>query len=336
MRRLLPLVLALALLLCGCGGPTGPEKYQRTYWEAFDTVTTITGFADSQEEFDAVAQQVFDELYGYHQLFDIYNDYAGLNNLKTVNDNAGIAPVQVDGAILALLLDCRAYYEASGGLVNVAMGSVLRLWHEARSEALADPEKAALPDEAALAEAAKHTSWDAVIIDEEHSTVYLSDPEMSLDVGAIAKGWATRKAAENAPAGLLLSVGSNICATGPKTDGSAWKIGVQDPDNANGYLATVDLYRGSAVTSGDYQRYFTVDGKQYHHIIDPATLQPATTWRSVTILCDDSGLADMLSTALFLLPMEEGKALLSQHGAEAMWVDAQGNIFKSEGFGSLQ
>lgn len=333
MRRVLIIALAAAMLLCGCTAQNGQRKYQATYWTAFDTVTTITGFASSQTEFDAVAQSVYDELYDYHQLFDIYHDYAGVNNLKTVNDNAGIAPVQVDGRIIELLLDCRAYYEASGGLVNVAMGSVLRLWHEARTASLADPQNARLPDADALAEAAKHTSWDWVIIDQTNSTVYLSDPAMSLDVGAIAKGWATQKAAEHAPEGLLLSVGSNICATGAKADGSAWNIGVQDPNDPNGYLTTIALRQGSAVTSGDYQRFYTVDGVTYHHIIDPATLYPATLWRSVSIVCRDSGIADLLSTALFLLPLEEGKALLAQYGAEAMWVDAQGQSFQTDGFG---
>ena len=91
----------------------------------------------------------------------------------------------------------------------------------------------------------------------------------------------------------------------------------------------------SVVTSGDYQRYFVVDGKVYHHIIDPDTLLPGTFWRSVTIVCADSGLADALSTALFLLPLEEGQMLLEKCGAEAMWVDADGNQFYSPGFHAL-
>ena len=333
MRRWILGLLVMSFVLCGCSAG-GEKKYQCTYWGAFDTVTTISGFAASQEELDTIAQPIYDQLVWYHQLFDIYNDYPGLNNLKTVNDQAGIAPVQVDGQILELLQDCKAYYEVTDGLVNAAMGGVLRLWHDARTAAKADPQQAALPDAQALEEAARHTNWDAVILDVENSTVYLADPSMSLDVGAIAKGWATQKVAEGAPAGLLLSVGSNICATGPKPDGSGWKIGVQDPDDPAGYLATVSLQQGAAVTSGDYQRYYTVDGQDYHHIIHPATGYPATYWRSVTILCSDSGLADMLSTALFLLPLEEGRALLARFDAEAMWVDAVGNICKTEGFGN--
>lgn len=332
MRRVFAVFLAICLLLSGCAWNAGPKKFEKSYFTAFDTYTTITGYANSQQEWNAMADGLYDQLWEYHQLFDIYNEYGGVANLKTVNDNAGIAPVQVDQRIIALLLDCKAYYEATDGLVNAAMGSVLRLWHEARTAGLADPANARLPDADALAEAAKHTSWDAVIIDAENSTVYLEDPTMSLDVGAIAKGWATQRVAEEAPEGTLLSVGGNICATGAKPDGSAWNVGVQDPDNASGYLQTCKIDRGAMVTSGDYQRYYTVDGVNYHHIIDPKTGYPAQYWRSVTILCDDSGLADMLSTALFLLPMEAGEALLKQYGAEAMWVNQQGEIFLSDGF----
>ena len=110
-------------------------------------------------------------------------------------------------------------------------------------------------------------------------------------------------------------------------------VGVQSPDGgAEDYLHTLAISQGAVVTSGDYQRYYTVDGLRFHHIIDPTTLYPAAYWRSVTILCSDSGLADALSTALFTLPLEEGQALLDRWDAQAMWVDPSGQIFYSPGF----
>ena len=275
--------LAALSLLAGCAAPQGPKRYEATFLDVFDTVTTVLGYAEDEETFRAAAQEVHDGLLSYHQLFDIYNDYDGINNLKTVNDNAGIAPVEVDGAIVELLTDCKDFYETTAGRVNVAMGSVLSLWHDARETAVNDPESAALPDEAALKEAAKHTDLSLVEIDEEASTVYLPDPDMRLDVGAVAKGWSVERVCEDAPEGLLLSVGGNVRATGDKADGSPWVAGVQNPDGG-AYLCTVEVRDVSVVTSGDYQRYFTVDGVRYHHIIDPDTLYPASYWRSVTIL----------------------------------------------------
>ena len=269
----------------------------------------------------------------YHQLFDIYADYEGINNLKTINDNAGIAPVEVDRKVIDLLLDCKAYYDLTGGKVNVAMGGVLKLWHEARNDSYNDPIHAYLPDAEALALAAEHVDLSCVEIDVDASTVFIADSQVRLDVGAVAKGWAVQRACKNAPEGMLVSVGGNVCATGPKDDqGTPWVIGIQDPDDANGHLHTLAVTGGSVVTSGDYQRNFAVDGQLYHHIIDPQTLYPSEYWRSVTVVCADSGLADALSTALFLLPQAEGQALLDKSEAMAMWVDRDGQIQYSPGF----
>lgn len=337
MKQFLSLLLLLALL-CGCAGPAlqeEPKIYEASFLNLFDTITTIKGAAESKDAFSETAQQIHAELLHYHQLFDIYNDYDGLNNLKTVNDQAGISPVEVDTAIIALLKDCRTYYDLTGGKVNVAMGSVLHLWHIARNHGINDMANAKLPDMAELEEAAKHVSFESILIDEEASTVFISDPAVRLDVGAVAKGWAAQRVAEKAPVGLLISVGGNVCATGPKLeDGTPWVIGVQDPDS-NEYLHTLYVSDTNVVTSGDYQRTYLVDGKLYHHIIDPETLMPSTYWRSVTIVCNDSGLADVLSTALFLMEREAGLALLEQCDAMAMWVDAERNIFYSPGFENL-
>lgn len=334
-RKLLSLILAAAFLLPGCkagqGVAVSGERYQASFLTLFDTVTTIIGYAESKEVFTAQAQQIHDELLVYHQLFDIYNTYPGIHNLKTVNDNAGIGPVEVDRKLIDLLLFCREVYDITGGRVNAAMGSVLGLWHESRTEGIEDPESARLPEEDALREAAAHMDFDAVSIDPEEGTVFITDPLTRLDVGAVAKGYAAQQVCSGAPAGLLISVGGNVCATGPRPDGTAWVVGVQDPDGGDN-LHTLRITGGSVVTSGDYQRYYTVDGKRYHHIIDPDTCMPGDDWRCVTILCDDSGLADALSTALFLLPLEEGQQLLDRFGAQAMWVDAAGSEYFSPGF----
>ena len=336
MKRILCLLLILCLSLSGCEKAPEQKQFNATFLTLFDTVTTVVGKAATEEEFKAKAQVVHDELEKYHQLFDIYNDYDGINNLKTVNDQAGIAPVTVDPVIIRLLKDCKTYYEATDGIVNVAMGSVLVLWHEARNHGFNDPANAALPDAETLEKAALHRDLSQVIIDEAASTVYLEDPDMRLDVGAVAKGWAAQRVSEVAPEGLLISVGGNVCATGPKdTQGTAWVVGVQDPQGGDAYLHTLYLTKGSIVTSGDYQRAYVVDGKLYHHIIDPDTLYPGGLWRAVTVICEDSGAADALSTALFLLPQAEGQKLLEKYGAEAMWVDSNNAITYSPGFRNL-
>ncbi|HIS63821.1 MAG TPA: FAD:protein FMN transferase [Candidatus Avoscillospira avistercoris] len=338
MKRVCAAVV-LCALLCGCaaapaGEEGGQKRYEASFLTLFDTVTTMVGYADSQETFTAQAQQIHDELLEYHQLYDIYNDYDGMNNLKTVNDNAGIAPVEVDARILDMLEFSRELYEETGGRVNVAMGGVLSLWHDAREAGIEDPANAYLPDQDALEEAARHAHWSNVVIDEEAGTVYLADPDMSLDVGAIAKGYAVERVCETAPAGMLISVGGNVRATGPKPDGSPWVVGIENPDGGD-FLHTLYVEDSSVVTSGDYQRYYLVDGQRYHHIIDPDTLYPATRWRSVSILCADSGIADGLSTALFTLSQEDGQKLLDAFDAEALWMTQDGQLLYSPGFQAM-
>jgi thiamine biosynthesis lipoprotein len=338
MKRGLCILLAVCLLLAGCAMSAQPEQkqYSATFLTLFDTVTAIVGRSDSKDEFEAEAQEIHDALLEYHQLFDIYNDYEGINNLKTVNNQAGISPVSVDSRIIALLKDCRTYNVLTGGKVNVAMGSVLQLWHEARNDSVQDPVDAYLPEEEKLREAAMYTDLDCIEIDEEASTVFITDARVQLDVGAVAKGWAVQRVCEETPEGLLISVGGNVFATGTKDEtGTPWVVGIQDPRDATKNLHTLYVTEGSLVTSGDYQRTYAVNGELYHHIIDPATLYPGTFWSSVTILCEDSGLADALSTALFLMDQEEGQKLLDQFDAKALWVDREGNLYYSPGFQDL-
>ncbi len=337
MKRFFSLLLC-CLLLSGCRLQKLPEQkqYTATFLELFDTVTTVVGRAESEEAFQAAVKPLRDELERYHRLFDIYEEYEGTVNLKTVNDRAAEAPVAVDAEIIALLLDCKEYHKASGGVFNPAMGSVLRLWHDAREDGFNDPQNAYLPDTDKLREAALHIDPEQLVIDAEASTVFFSDPMLKLDVGAIAKGWAVQRVCEKAPSGLLVSVGGNVYATGPKAaDGTPWAVGIRKPTDNDGYLHVLNIKKGSVVTSGSYQRAYAVAGKLYHHIIDPRTLYPAEFWTSVTVVCEDSGLADVLSTSLFVLDREAGQALLDRYGVEAMWVDTEGNNHYSPGFRGL-
>ena len=331
------LLAALLLSLAACGDK-GPQRYEANYWDLFDTATSITGYAESEADFTRQARFVHDELLDYHRLYDIYNDYESVNNLKTVNDSAGRAPVQVDQKIIDLLLACKELYGVTQGRVNVAMGSVLSLWHDYREAGTAHPEQAALPPMGELEEAARHTAIGDLVIDERASTVYLADPDMRLDVGAVAKGYAAQRVAEACRAqgygSLLISVGGNVCAIGGQDSaGKPWTVAVTDPSGERPYLHALAVADATLVTSGSYQRQYTVDGKSYHHIIDPDTLMPAAYFTSVTVLAEDSGCADALSTALFILPYGEGAALAaSLDGVEALWVETDGTQHMTDGF----
>ena len=336
MSAVFVLLLAVFTGLCGCGKKL--ERFTKTSLEAFDTITVIMGYDTSEEAFGEKAEKLQELLWEYHKLYDIYHEYEGIANLKTINDQAGIAPVKVDEAVIEMLEYGIEMYRQTEGKTNIAMGSVLALWHEKRSEAEYDPDQASLPELEALQEAALHTDISDLQIDREAGTVFLADPKMRLDVGAVAKGFATDRLAEYAIqqgwTHLTLSVGGNIRTIGKKDDGKSWRVGIQTPDSSWGksYFCLLPLDDLSLVTSGSYQRYYTVDGKQYHHIINPDTLFPENRFLSVSVVCESSAKGDALSTALFNMSLEEGQKLIEgMEGTEAVWIDEKGEYVCSSG-----
>jgi len=319
------------------------QKYSDSFMDTFNTITQVVGYTKSEQEFRAYFEKIHRRFQELHKLYDIYNSYEGINNIKTINDNAGTRPVKVDREIIDLILFAKELYDLGEGKANIAMGSVLRIWHDYREEGRSNPENAKLPPMGELQEAAKHTDINKVIVDEENGTVYLADEKMSLDVGAVAKGFATelvaREIMEEGFTSGIISSGGNIRVLGKPLDGvrGRWGIGIQDPDkppimDEENLLDTIFVNNASVVSSGDYQRYYVVDGKVYHHLIDPETLMPGEYYRSVTVLAEDSGLADFLSTAVFLLPYERSRALVeSLEGVEALWVMPDKRVEATEG-----
>ena len=308
----------------------------------FDTVITITGYEYTQEDFDAVSKEALDLLGEYHKLYTIYHRFDGLENLCTINElvDGEHRTVTVDHRIIDLLIYAKEMYTLTDGIMNIAMGSVLSLWHDYRTIGMDNPTEASLPPMNKLLSAAEHTDIEKMVIDEENCTVTLTDPLMKLDVGAIAKGYATERVAlhleQKGVTGYVLNVGGNVRTIGAKADGDNWTIGIENPDGEE-YLAYLSLKGQSVVTSGSYQRFYYVDGKAYHHIIHPDTLMPAENFTSVSIVCNNSGLGDALSTALFCLSYEQGKTLIETiSDAEAMWVTKDGNTTYSSGWKNFE
>lgn len=335
-------VLILSGLAAGCG-TAGIRKKQKPfdvqYLTYFDTVTSITIYADDEEQFDEWEQLVHSELERYHQLYDIYHSYEGVNNIKVINDHAGMSPVEVPEDILDLLEFSLKEYDLTGGGVHVGMGSVLSIWHDYREMALGESKFPMVPSMTELESAAKHMDIHDIHLDRQAGTVYLEDPEMRLDVGAVAKGYTAQRLADTLrEAGVtnaLLSLGGNVVTIGSREDGKPWRVGIQNPDPGaeNPYVQVVDLTDMCLVTSGTYQRFYEVDGTRYHHIINPELLMPWNEYQSVTILSPDSGEADALSTAVFNMKPEEGLALIeSLDKTEALWILPDGSRMESSGF----
>lgn len=339
-RGFLCLVAAVLLIvaLISCAPQEQKNKYSTYSMDYFDTVITITGYESSQEEFDKTAAEILSQLGEYHRLYTIYHRFDGLENLCTVNElkDGEHRTVKVDRRIIDMLLYAKEMYNVTDGMMNIAMGSVLSLWHNYRAVGMDSPENASLPPLDMLEKASLHTDISKIVIDAENGTVTLTDPLMKLDVGAIAKGYATecvaRSLEEKGITGYILNVGGNVRTIGSKPDGSEWTVGIENPDGDE-YLAYLKLNGQSLVTSGSYQRFYYVDGKPYHHIIHPETLMPSEGYVSVSVVCPDSGMADALSTALFCMEYEDGVDLIELlDEVEAMWVTENGEKLFSSGW----
>lgn len=339
-------VAVLMLLLClAFALPAGAQmqKFSTYFMDSFDTVTTLIGYCEDEETFNEQAQLAHDLMLYLHKLYDKYNSYEdeGIVNVYSLNQRAAQEPVAVDDLLFSLLTFGKSQYELCQGQTNIAMGSVLSIWHDYREAGLDDPQNAQLPPLDLLHDANAHVSIDDLVLDAENQTVFFADPQLQLDVGAVAKGYAAEIVAKTLLASdmpsFILSAGGNVRVGDAPQDGrKAWGIGIQDPDGA--LLGTGDIVETfylsgmSVVTSGDYQRFYTVDGKNYHHLIDPDTLMPGDYYRAVSIVTEDSGYADMLSTAAYLMPYEQSRAFVeSLDGVEALWILPDGTIEMTDG-----
>ena len=354
MRKGVSVVLALFMiltivvsLLSGCSAQsTQSKEYRNTFItvdgvEVFNTVFTVLAWEKSEADWTKHYEKIQELVLKYHKLFDYYNEYDGINNIKTINLNAGKAPVKVDKAIIDMLLLAKDLYEKTGKETNIAMGAVTEIWHNAREHNIASDGDVVLesdmiiPTMAELNAAGEHTDFNKLIVDAAASTVYLEDPLMKLDVGALAKGYATELIATEIKAfgmpNALISSGGNIKSVAPPDlpDKKDWGVGVTDPLNPQQTIAgKVFKLDGnqSVVSSGDYERYFTYQGKRYHHLIDPKTWMPGDYFAQVTVVTDNSGVADFLSTTFFLLPYEDGVKLAEVLDVAVAWVFKDGTL----------
>ncbi|MCL2015966.1 MAG: FAD:protein FMN transferase, partial [Defluviitaleaceae bacterium] len=308
------------------------ERFNQTFIDLFDTVTIVLGYAQNQAEFDHFANNVIrPELQRLHQLFDIHAEYPGVNNMRTVNNNAGIRPTTVDPIIIELLKLSIDAYEQTQGAVDITLGGVIDVWRDAIANTRT------VPSMADLQAANQIRGVDQIIINEQNSTVYIP-AGMVLDTGGIAKGFAvehTAQLAESAGfAAFTLSVGGDVRVTAGPRGGNrdVWGVGVQNPENTGEILDAIFITHNSVFSSGDYQRFFEVNGVRYHHIIDPQTLMPARHFRATTIIHPNGAIADILATAAFILDIETAKQVVSNLGAEALWILHDGTIITTDGY----
>jgi thiamine biosynthesis lipoprotein len=259
----------------------------------------------------AAARAAFDAVFAeFDRLEALMSVWRADSDVARLNAAAGQQPVKVSQDVLAVLHDARQISEWTGGKFDVTFAALSDLWrfdHDQDNR---------LPDMAEVRRRLPLIDYRRLEIDDVHETAFLRRPGMRVNLGGIAKGYAIDKAVGilrgRGLRDFMIQSGGDLYVGGTK-DGRPWRVGIQDPRGAaNRSFATVEVSDRTVSTSGDYERYFMHDGRRYHHIIDPASGEPARGCRSVTILSRSAVFADGLSTGVFLLGADAGMALLKR------------------------
>ena len=291
----------------------------------FDTIISVSLY-DTQDE--SILDDCFKLMQYYENTLSRTRQDSDVSHINQAHGKAA----EVSEDTIEVIQKALEYCALSEGALDITIAPVVSLWNFQEG---AEP---AFPDDEVLADALSHIDYQAVII--EGNTVTLTDPEASIDLGAIAKGYISDKLKEllikEGCKSALINLGGNVLTVGTKPDGSAWNIGIRRPFGETAYdildkVAVKDL---SVITSGTYERYFIYDGKVFHHILDPETGYPVRNGlTSVTILSAEAADGDALSTACFVLGPEKGLELIENlEGIEAAFVDENEKITYSSGW----
>lgn len=327
-----------AILLCAVGlmvaagfASSRYGKQTREYASdqfLMDTLISIKVYGNDPETMKKAVAAAYSEMRRIAELADGFQQpgtaSCSSSDVCRINAQAGRLPVQVDDDIMAMLLLAKKYNELSDGALDVTVGPIMELWgFGSNNPHLPSPDwiKAALP----------RVGSKDLLLDVEKRTAFLRRAGMKLDLGAIAKGYATEKALQilekQGIRRALIDAGGNIRVLGRNRLDAPWRIGIKDPRKENAIVAVLQLEDASAVTSGDYYRSFDVGGKRYHHILDPRSGYPADQNMSVTVVTRDAGLADTLSTVFFVLPAERALEMArSMPGVDLLLITADGRI----------
>lgn len=296
-----------------------------------DTFVSVTLYGESDE---TLLEKPFERIKELEKQLTAYDSASDLGLIK---ENAGIQAITVSEDTFKIIAESLNYSKLSQGKFDVTINPLVDLW------GIHSPEVRNPPKEEAIAEAIAKIDFEKIELDEGQKTVYLTEPGMSLNLGAIAKGYIADEMMsvlkDQSVKHALINLGGNVLVLGGKDNKTPFGIGVEDPLNpGQGYLGVVSMVTGSVVTSGNYERYFTdVEGRRYHHILDPDTGYPTETGiNQVTVLTSESIDADALSTTLFLLGAKEGMALVkSLDQVEAIFVTETNDIILSKGAKAL-
>lgn len=322
------LLFLILLFTAGCkmtsgNSPPADEKPVTGTFFLMDTVYEYKFYGEHAQAAGDAAMKALTDLEARVSL------YVEDSEISRLNEAAGKNFVTLSPDTFALLSKCVSYGRESGGVFDVTVAPLAKLWN-------ITGENPKIPSAEAIEKDRALVGYEDILLDEAHSAAMLRREGQAVDLGGIAKGYAcdvVRKAVlETGVTSGYSSIGGNLMVVGRKPDGEDFRFGVRNPrGEANEYLAVVTLPDSTMATSGDYERYFERDGVRYHHILDPATGWPGKTdLISVSVVSPDGAYADFMSTYLFLKGKAFGLENLNAFDCGLILIDKDRNVYVSD------
>jgi thiamine biosynthesis lipoprotein len=320
------LTVGAIVLLCASAGRAAERRQGRPGFQAMGTEISFAVLSADEEGATRAIEVAFAEIKRIENLMTTWRDDS---EVSRINQQAGVAPVVVSPETLEVIEAAEKASQMSGGAFDITFYAMRGLWK------FDEDLEQKIPPAVEIKKRRRLIDYKKVIVDKNKRTVFLAKKGMLINLGGIAKGYAVDRAVEvlrkaGFPDAIVQAGGDLMCA-GSK-NGQPWVTGIRDPRGGrNDVFAKMMLTNHAFSTAGDYERFFVLDGKRYHHIIDPHTGYPATRSRSVTIYAPTALLADAVDDAVFILGWEKGFAMIDKlDDVGAVVVDDKGKIHVSE------
>ena len=302
------------------------DKIYRKSRILIDTLITISAVSDSDNKAETAIDKAFAEI---EKIDNLVNFFSDKSEISGINKNAGKKAAAISYETFEVLEKAIYASEKTNGAFDVTIGPEIALW---------DFHNKVKPEDRAIKQKLQLVNYKALTLYKNPPSAYLKKKGMLIDPGGVAKGYAADRAVDvmkkNGIKSGLVAIAGDIKAFGLKPDRKPWKIGIRNPRQKNKddeIMATVDLSDMAISTSGDYERYFIVEGRRYHHILNPKTGYPAGGCRSVSVIAREGAVADPFSTGIFILGPEKGLKLLEEMGIDGIIVDKDGKIHTTSG-----
>lgn len=330
MRKLKPIIITLTVIIIlllsiiSYNYINKEKEYSKNLFY-MDTYIYVKIYEKDKTKANKILNEIEQIYKEYHQLSDRYNEYDNINNLYYIHNNTEESEyIEIDSRLYDMIEYGIYWYDKSDGLIDISMGNVIDVWKKYRES------KNGVPTIEELNNANNNTN--AIILKDNN---LILNNHANIDLGAISKGYATNIVKEyleeNNIDKYLINAGGTV-VVGDNYKNSVYKIGLEDPNNNGDIYKIIKGNNISVVTSGGYERFYEYNGKKYHHIINPKNLMPPENMKSVSIICQDSKLGDILSTMLFLMSIEDGKEYIETlEGVEAIWYTNDNKIITSDG-----